>query len=310
MSDLDEFDLDDFELDEETLRQIEEEARRTVDEEMLNDDLLKEIEEAALVEAGLDDIELDDDILKEIEQEALASLDLDDDDFDFDEFDLDLDLDDEPAAEPVAEAPVYKPKPRPKSERTPRKRKAAPAKDNGADKDKAVERARQRALDKARGEAIGKAKRRASVKAKQVAARRSTAQSVRAEVESEKQASKMMMMVVGGCVLILAIVGILLAVLAPDSKSPTPAPSAPDNGGIVKPTKTAQEIAEEKFRKFSRDLDKRVKAKQTPDNLKAAIAEIEAYKAANPEQATACDSMIARYQGLLDRINSFSPGGQ
>jgi hypothetical protein len=53
-------------------------------------------------------------------------------------------------------------------------------------------------------------------------------------------------------------------------------------------------------------LEKKIKQKQTPATLEAAIAEVEAYKVENPEHGAECDALVERYSALLQRLRSFS----
>ena len=275
----DDFELDDFELDELTLRQIEEEARRNVEAEFaLETDKLKAVEGE---ENSLDlDFDLDEETLRQIEREALESVGLDPD------TDLDLIANvDDPVPDGLPDIDDVIPEiPADVSADDllpPSSGGAAVARNAASEKAKAKAKAKHVALAKAHYTAIAR--------------RSGMASSSSMAVAADPKGSKTIMLVVGGCLAVLILMTVIVALIT----NPRRADGA---GGSEFSAAEQAETTKDEFAELKRDIRKKTKV-MTPENFKAVIKEVEAYKAAHPEEAEKCDAELARLQQQLDFVS-------
>ena len=275
----DDFELDDFELDEVTLRQIEEEARRSVEAEFaLDTDKLKTVESE---EKSFDlDFDLDAETLRQIEREALESVGLDPD------TDLDLIANvDEPAADGLPDIDDVIPEiPADVSAGDllpPSSSGAAVARTAASEKAKAKAKAKHVALAKAHYTAIAR--------------RTSMASPSSMAVAADPKDSKTIMLVVGGCLAVLILMTVIVALITNSGRDDGPGGS--EVSAVGRPGTTKDVFAE-----LKRDILKKTKV-MTPENFKAAIEQVEAYKAEHPEEAEKCDAELARLQQQLDFVS-------
>ncbi|MDP6450108.1 MAG: hypothetical protein QF773_04790 [Lentisphaeria bacterium] len=277
----DDFELDDFELDEVTLRQIEEEARRSVEAEFaLDTDKLKTVESE---EKSLDlDFDLDAETLRQIEREALESVGLDPD------TDLDLIANvDEPAADGLPGIDDVIPE-------IPADVSAGdllPPSSSGA----AV--ARTAASEKAKAKAKAKHVALAMAHYTAIARRTSMASSSSMVVAADPKDSKTVMLVVGSCLAVLILMTVIVALITNSGRDDGADGSGSDVRAVEQPGTTKDEFAE-----LKRDIRKKTKV-MTPANFKTAIERVEAYKAEHPEEAEKCDTELARLRQQLDFVS-------
>ncbi len=276
----DDFELDDFELDEATLRQIEEEARRSVEAEFaLDTDKLKVVESD---EKSFDlDFDLDGETLRQIEREALESVGLDPD------TDLELVANvNEPAADglpdiddfiPEISADVSAEDILPPSSGGDAVARAA----TSAEKAKAKAKAKHVALAKAHYTAIAR--------------RTSMANASSMVVAADPKDSKTVMLVVGGCLAVLILMVVIVALITNSGR---------DDGAAGSEASAVEQpgTAKDGFAELKRDIRRATKV-MTPENFKAAIEKVEAYKAGHPEEADKCDAELARLQHQLNFVS-------
>ena len=280
----DDFELDDFELDEVTLRQIEEEARRSVEAEFaLDTDKLKTVESE---EKSFDlDFDLDAETLRQIEREALESVGLDPD------TDLELIANvDEPAADGLLDIDDVIPEiPAEVSAGDllpPSSSGAAVARTAASEKAKAKAKAKHVALAKAHYTAIAR--------------RTSMASPSSMAVAADPKNSKTIMLVVGGCLAVLILMTVIVALITNSGRDD--GADGSEVSAVEQPGTTKDEFAE-----LKRDIRKKTKV-MTPENFKAAIERVEAYKAEHPEEAEKCDVELARLQQQLDFVSGGATG--
>lgn len=281
----DDFELDDFELDEVTLRQIEEEARRSVEAEFaLDTDKLKAVESE---EKSLDlDFGLDADTLRQIEREALESVGLDPD------TDLELIASvDEPASDGLPDIDDVIPE---ISDDVSAGDLLPPSSGGGA----AV--ARTAAAEKAKAKAKAKHVALAKAHYTAIARRTSMASASSMAVAADPKDSKTVMLVVGGCLAALILMAVIVALVTNSGRDDGPGGS--EVSTVEQPGTTKDEFAE-----LKRDIRKKTKV-MTPENFKAAIEQVEAYKAEHPEEAEKCDAELARLQQQLDFVSGGATG--
>ena len=270
---------DDFELDEATLRQIEEEARRSVEAEFaLDTDKLKAVESE---EKSVDlDFDLDEETLRQIEREALESVGLDPD------TDLELIANvDEPAADGLPDIDDVIPD-------IPADVSAddiLPPSSGGAAVAQTATSAKAKAKAKAKHVALAKAHYTA------IARRTSMANSPSMAVAADPKDRKTVMLVVGSCLAVLILMAVIVALITNSGRDDGPGGS--EVGAVAQPETTKDEFAE-----LKRDIRKMTKV-MTPENFKAAIERVEAYKAEHPEEAETCDTELARLQQQLDFVS-------
>lgn len=313
--------LDDFQLDEETLKQIEEEARKLAEQELHDTDLLKDIEASALEEAGLDDVDLGEDFMKDLEKE-LQTVDLDDDDDFLKELEAELaenaEIPSQKTDEKSPESPVKKDAPA--EDTPPAEKKKTPPKESSEDagdaatkekaKKEAVQKAKKAALHKAKNAAIGKAKKVALSKAKQHATKRAKKVAKRqfaitqAEAETEKTERKTILLVAAAFLVVTVLLFSLISMLE-NKQNPKPK---------VKIEKGVQQNVDKQARKDALEADylavlketRRVTKTMSPDNIRKAIKLLEDFKAKEPSYADKCDKKIAAFKRGLSFVSSSS----
>ncbi len=291
----------------------------------LDEDTLREIEEAALKEAGLDVGELDDDFLNEVRKEAgsisddeIGDVDLDSLDIDFDDDLDDFDIGEVAPRSMPAVTPADSSKPAPPQEKINVRVTDELPEPKGADD--AVERAKEEARSKARKQAKRKAVAKAQVAMRhRVAAASPHAASIDSlEKDLTKKPSSVVLPIVVVCLAILVaiIAGIAIVVKnlkteaqnREEMKNVEPRKVLTDRHGnpITEEEQEAVKLYNEAFR---------VKKKNaTLPNINNALAKLEQLKKEYPEYAKKMEKQIEAKEERLrkwkETLESFGPAPQ
>lgn len=306
--------MDDFQLDAETLRKIEEDARRQVEAEL-------DVELGEFDDIDLDGIELDAETLRKIEEEALLELNLATPELD----DVDTPVEPEeplpsplppedesetappPASQSVADEATVRAKPAGKtgkSSQAARKssrqvrqsnRDVSPA---ATGEDVAVAKAKKAAVARAKKAATGK-RRRSSVGS---AAALKTATSVSAAAAESKE-NRMFLIIFGLMIGSVAVIALVISMTGNrPAASPKTAPKAPSTssaGAVAESAGTAWKALEREMRE--------IRKKQNPANLKAGIDKLVAFKTKYPDYEADCDKQIAVFEQALAFLEGTPP---
>lgn len=272
---------EDFELDPETLRKIEDDAQRAVEAELAADvDKLKDLEEDRDDWEAQSDV--DEDTLRQIERDALESVGLDPDQVSL----LDTDETEAPAlaAEPpveiesaVASTPAEEP-----IDSEPVAGRMVPIPEPAAPK-----------VVKAKNVSKGKSR---PVPAVSQSYRGPAPPATAVPIpKAGMSGNKIMVLVVVGCLIIL--LAIMLVIAAMRNSSDDPAANATPSA--------AKQFSD--FNSLKYHVKGMIKLDMSPDNLRAAIGKIEEWKAANPNDAVACDQEIAKLNKHLAFVTQEAP---